>query len=84
MRKEEEKLLKQTARVNAKGREREFQEWQKKSGDDGALKGLEWFLSRSQVGSLQLLPAMRGNLLLLNKPPPGFLLKRDGSVEAGS
>ena len=49
MRKEEEKLRKQSERDAEKTKEREQQKWQKKSEDTGYLKDLDWFLSRSQV-----------------------------------
>lgn len=49
MRKEEEKLQKQSEQNAEKSREREQQNWQKKSEATGYLKDLDWFLNRSQV-----------------------------------
>lgn len=49
MRKEEEKLQKQSEHNAETSREREQQKWQKQSEATGYLKDLDWFLNRSQV-----------------------------------
>lgn len=73
MRKEEEKLRKQSERDAGKTKEREQQKWQKKSEDTGYLKDLDWFLSRSQVKSSEspiLVPSNNFPGILVNCHEP--------------